>query len=72
MKWPDFSGFDGSTASEDLPRPAWRAGLDHGEALGQQIKVVASDATVVILKNTRRWVLEENPKRTTDALINFL
>lgn len=43
-----------------------------GEALGQQMKVVASDATVVVLKNTGHWVLEENPKETTDALMNFM
>lgn len=43
-----------------------------GELLGQQLKVVASDAKVVVLKNTGHWVLEENPKGTTDALINFL
>ena len=43
-----------------------------GELLGQQLKVVASDAKVVVLKNTGHWVLEENPKGTTNALINFL
>jgi hypothetical protein len=41
----------------------------NGDALGQQVKVVASDATVVVLKNTGHWVLEENPRATTDALI---
>jgi hypothetical protein len=25
----------------------------------------------VVLKNTGHWVLEENPKGTTDALMNF-
>ncbi len=44
----------------------------NGEVLGQQMKVVASDATVVVLKNTGHWVLEENPKETTDVLMNFL
>jgi pimeloyl-ACP methyl ester carboxylesterase len=43
-----------------------------GEALGQQAKLVATDATVVVLKNTGHWVLEENPKETTDALLKFL
>jgi pimeloyl-ACP methyl ester carboxylesterase len=43
-----------------------------GEVLGQQTRIVASDATVVVLKNTGHWVLEENPKGTTDALMNFL
>jgi len=43
-----------------------------GEALGQQAKLVATDATVVVLKNTGHWVLEENPKETTEALLKFL
>ena len=42
------------------------------ELLGQQLKVVASNPNVVVLNNTGHWVLEENPKGTTDALINFL
>jgi pimeloyl-ACP methyl ester carboxylesterase len=43
-----------------------------GELLGQQLTVVAWNAKVVVLDNTGHWVLEENPKGTTDALINFL
>src|SRR6266852_2482035 len=44
----------------------------NGELLGQQMKIVASDATVVVLKATGHWVLEEKAKETTDALIKFL
>jgi pimeloyl-ACP methyl ester carboxylesterase len=43
-----------------------------GEALGQQAKLVATDVTVVVLKNTGHWVLEEQPKETTEALERFL
>jgi pimeloyl-ACP methyl ester carboxylesterase len=43
-----------------------------GEVLGQQMKLVASDVTVVVLKNTGHWVMEEQPKGTTDALTKFL
>jgi pimeloyl-ACP methyl ester carboxylesterase len=43
-----------------------------GDVLGQQMKVVASDVTVVVLKNTGHWILEENPRGTTDALLKFL
>jgi pimeloyl-ACP methyl ester carboxylesterase len=43
-----------------------------GEALGQQIKLVATNVTVVVLKNAGHWVLEEKPKETTDALVKFL
>jgi pimeloyl-ACP methyl ester carboxylesterase len=43
-----------------------------GEALGQQARVVATDATVIVLKDTGHWVLEERPKETTEALQKFL
>jgi len=43
-----------------------------GEPLEQQAKLVASDVTVVVLRDTGHWVLEERPKDTTDALMNFL
>jgi pimeloyl-ACP methyl ester carboxylesterase len=44
----------------------------NGEVLGKQMKIVATDATMVVLSNTGHWVLEENPKETTDALMKFL
>jgi pimeloyl-ACP methyl ester carboxylesterase len=44
----------------------------NGTLLGLQMKLVATDATMVVLKNTGHWVLEENPKETTDALQKFL
>jgi pimeloyl-ACP methyl ester carboxylesterase len=43
-----------------------------GEALGQQAKLVAADVTVVVLTNAGHWVLEEQPKETTEALEKFL
>jgi len=43
-----------------------------GEVLGQQMKLVASDVTVVVLNDTGHWVLEERPEETTDALKKFL
>src|SRR5580692_3680960 len=43
-----------------------------GEVLGAQMKSVARDVTVIVLKNTGHWILEENPKETTDALTKFL
>jgi pimeloyl-ACP methyl ester carboxylesterase len=57
-----------------LSMPALAIGGDkaNGELLGQQVKIVASDAKVVVLKKTGHWVLEENPKGTTDALMTFL
>lgn len=44
----------------------------NGAVLGEQMKLVATSATEIVLKNTGHWVLEEQPKQTTDALLNFL
>jgi pimeloyl-ACP methyl ester carboxylesterase len=43
-----------------------------GDVLGQQMKLVATDVTVVVLKDTGHWILEENTKGTTEALVKFL
>jgi len=43
-----------------------------GHALAEQMKLVADNVTVVVLKDTGHWVLEERPKETTDALVKFL
>jgi len=43
-----------------------------GDALAQQMKLVASNVTVVVLKDTGHWVLEECPKETAEALQKFL
>ncbi len=44
----------------------------NGDVLAQQMRLVASDVTFVVLKNTGHWVMEENPKETMDALVKFL
>jgi pimeloyl-ACP methyl ester carboxylesterase len=44
----------------------------NGTLLGEQMKLVASDVTMVVLKETGHWVLEERPQETTDALMKFL
>jgi pimeloyl-ACP methyl ester carboxylesterase len=43
-----------------------------GDGLGKQLKLVASKVTVVVLKDTGHWVLDERPKETTAALEQFL
>jgi pimeloyl-ACP methyl ester carboxylesterase len=57
-----------------LPMPVLAIGgaKANGELLGQQVKLVASNGSMVVLKNTGHWVLEENAKGTTDALMAFL
>jgi pimeloyl-ACP methyl ester carboxylesterase len=57
-----------------LTMPVLAIGGDkaNGTLLGQQMKLVATNATMVVLKNTGHWVLEENQKETIDALMKFL
>jgi pimeloyl-ACP methyl ester carboxylesterase len=44
----------------------------NGRVLGEQVKLVATDATMVVLEGCGHWVMEEKPKETTAALIKFL
>jgi len=44
----------------------------NGTVLGEQMKLVATDATMVVLKDCGHWVMEEKPKETTEALVKFL
>src|SRR5690242_15246542 len=57
-----------------LPMPLLVIGGEKalGEVLGEQARLVASDVTVTVLKDTGHWVLEERPKETTGALEAFL
>ena len=66
----DFAQF----AQTQLTMPVLAIGGEKslGEMLAQQMKLVASDVTVVVLKDTGHWLLEERPKETTDALGKFL
>jgi pimeloyl-ACP methyl ester carboxylesterase len=43
-----------------------------GDALGKQMKLVATDVKVIVLKDTGHWIMEERPKETMDALVKFL
>ena len=66
----DFAGF----ARTKLPMPVLSIGGEkaNGEILGRQVKLVASDVTAVVLKDTGHWVMEERPEETTAALLKFL
>lgn len=43
-----------------------------GVALGAQAKLIASDVTVVVLKDTGHWLMEESPTETMAAITRFL
>jgi pimeloyl-ACP methyl ester carboxylesterase len=44
----------------------------NGEALGKQVKLVATDVETLALPNTGHWVMEERPRETMDALTRIL
>ena len=66
----DFAEF----AKTRLTIPVLTIGGDKalGEPLGQQARSIADNVTVIVLKNTGHWILEESPKETTEALQKFL
>src|SRR5438477_361229 len=72
--WPQTAKDFAQLAQTKLAIPVLTIGGDKslGIVLGQQAKLVASDVTVVVLKNTGHWVLEENQKETINALLRFL
>jgi pimeloyl-ACP methyl ester carboxylesterase len=43
-----------------------------GEALGAQVKLVATDPTVIVIKNAGHWIMEEQQAETIAALERFL
>jgi pimeloyl-ACP methyl ester carboxylesterase len=66
----DFSEL--SRAKLTMPVLAIGGDKSLGMALGQQMKLVATDVTVVVLKDAGHWILEEQPKETTASLLKFL
>ena len=43
-----------------------------GAVLGRQLHLVATDVTVIVLKDTGHWLMEERPRETREALLGFL
>jgi len=72
--WPQTAKDFAQMARTKLTMPVLSIGGDKslGEALGAQMKLVATNVTVVIVKNSGHWILEEQPKQTINALVNFL
>src|SRR5882724_11617988 len=61
-------------AKTKFPMPVLAIGGEkaNGVLLGDQMKLVSNDATVIVLKNTGHWLMEENLKETIDTLVKFL
>jgi pimeloyl-ACP methyl ester carboxylesterase len=74
VSWPQAAKDFAQMAQTKLTMPVLSIGGDKslGEPLAEQMKLVATNVTVVVVKNSGHWILEEQPKQTTDALVKFL
>ena len=72
--WPQLAKDFAQLSQTKLTIPVLSIGGEKslGKELGEQAKLVADNATVIVLPNTGHWILEEKPKETTDALVEFL
>ena len=72
--WPQLAKDFAQLSQTKLTMPVLSIGGDKslGNELGAQMKLVADNVTVIVLPNTGHWILEEKPKETTNALVNFL
>ena len=62
-----------ATRKDQLSMPVLSSGEESlGDALGRQMKLVGTDVTVIVLKDTGHWIMEERLKETMDALVKFL
>jgi hypothetical protein len=66
----DFAQF--SKTKPTMPVLSIGGDKANGDALAQQVKLVASNASFVTLANTGHWVMEESPQETANALTRFL
>jgi pimeloyl-ACP methyl ester carboxylesterase len=72
--WPDLAKDFAVLSQTKLTMPVLSIGGDKslGNELGEQMKLVASNVSVVVLKDAGHWIMEERPRETMDALIKFL
>jgi pimeloyl-ACP methyl ester carboxylesterase len=72
--WPQLAKGFAQLSQTKLTMPVLSIGGEKslGNQLADQMKLVANEVTVVVLKNTGHWISEERPKETTDALVKFL
>jgi pimeloyl-ACP methyl ester carboxylesterase len=72
--WPQLAKDFARLSQTKLTMPVLSIGGEKslGNELAAQMKLVADNVSVVVLKDTGHWILEEQPKETTDALIKFL
>jgi len=74
VSWPQLAKDFAQLSQAKLTMPVLSIGGEKslGNQLAEQMKLVADDVTVVVLKDTGHWISEERPKETSDALVKFL
>src|SRR6202162_656845 len=74
VSWPQTAKDFAELSRTKLTMPVLSIGGEKSlrKELGQQMKLVATNVTVIVLPETGHWILEERPKETTDALVKFL
>ncbi len=72
--WPDTAKNFAELAQAQLTMPVLSIAGEKASAaiLGPQMKRVAANVTVIELKGSGHWLMEERPKETMDALVDFL
>jgi pimeloyl-ACP methyl ester carboxylesterase len=72
--WPQLAKDFAQLAQTKLTMPVLSIGGEKslGKELAEQMNLVATNVTVVLLKDTGHWVMEERPAETMDALVKFL
>jgi pimeloyl-ACP methyl ester carboxylesterase len=72
--WPQLAKDFAKMSQTRLTMPVLSIGGDKslGGPLAEQARRVADHVTVVVLKDSGHWILEEKPKETTEALLKFL
>ncbi len=72
--WPQLAKDFAQLSQTKLTMPVLSIGGEKslGNELAEQMRLVADNVTVVVLKDTGHWILEERLKETTDALVKFL
>jgi pimeloyl-ACP methyl ester carboxylesterase len=72
--WPQTARDFAELAKTKLAMPVFAIAGEKAstDTLFPQMKLVANDVTVLGLKDTGHWVMEERPRETMDALLKFL
>ncbi|WP_260703339.1 alpha/beta fold hydrolase [Edaphobacter flagellatus] len=72
--WPETAKQFAQMAQTKLTMPVLSIAGEKASAaiLNPQMKLVATEVKVIELKDTGHWLMEERPKETMDALVDFL